>query len=233
MEFCREKNLGVLINRPLNAIAGKQLIRLADFPEREHAPEQDIDDITHDLRLQEQEFFSKKFHEIGLNAQEQDSVQKLMTLGRNLDEGNWREFASVEEWQDISQTVLAPRLQFVFDILRPLAKDDEGLYSQLVQYAETADDMFDHISNFYSNRGHARSEKIHRALEALIPEEYTPLSLSQKAVLLVRSVPGVSSVLIGMRSDEYVDDVIFGLQAKPIESAERIWEQLVPATAVS
>ncbi|MDP4199621.1 MAG: aldo/keto reductase [Bacteroidota bacterium] len=231
MEFCREKNLGVLINRPLNAIVGKQLIRLADFPEREVPPEQDIDDLTHDLRLQEEEFFSVKFKGLTLNPQSSDAVQKLMTLGRNLDEGNWREFASVEEWQDISQTVLAPRLQYVFDILRPLSKDDEGLYSIMVQYAETADDVFEHISNYYSNRGHARAEKIHAALDSLLPAEDHALSLSQKSVLLVRSVPGVSSVLVGMRSEEYVDDVVFGLQAKPVPNAEAIWPRIAPAQA--
>ena len=30
MEFTREKNLGVLINRPLNAIVGDRLVRLAE-----------------------------------------------------------------------------------------------------------------------------------------------------------------------------------------------------------
>jgi aryl-alcohol dehydrogenase-like predicted oxidoreductase len=229
MEFCREKQIGVLINRPLNAIVGKQLIRLADFPEREVPPEDDIDDLTHDLKLQEEEFFKSKFIELDLTSQQRDAVEKLMTLGRNLD-GNWRDFQSVEEWQDVSKTVLAPRLQYVFDILRPLAAKDEGLYSTIVQYAETADDIFEHISNIYSNRGHERSEKIHSALNSLLPQEDEALSLSQKAVLLIRSVPGVSSVLVGMRSEEYVDDVVYGLQAKRVENAEAIWQRLVPAS---
>lgn len=228
IEFCREKNLGALVNRPLNAIIGKQLIRLADFPEREVPPEDDIDDLTHDLRLQEEEFFATRFKDLPLNPQSRDSVQKLMTLGRNLDDGNWREFASVEEWQDISRTVLAPRLQYVFDILRPLCKDDEGLYSMIVQYAEVADDVFEHISNVYLNRGHARAQKIHAALNSLLPEDYHSLSLSQKAVLLIRSIPGVSSVLVGMRSEEYVDDVVYGLQAKALANAEEIWPRLAP-----
>jgi aryl-alcohol dehydrogenase-like predicted oxidoreductase len=68
--------------------------------------------------------------------------------------------------------------------------------------------------------------KIHDALNALVAEEYQTLSLSQKAVLLVRSVPGVTSVLVGMRSEEYVEDVVFGLQAKPVEHVEEIWSRL-------
>jgi aryl-alcohol dehydrogenase-like predicted oxidoreductase len=230
IEFCREKNIGVLINRPLNAIVGKQLIRLADFPEKEVPPEEDIDDLTHDLKLQEEEFFHNKFAFLDITTQQRDAIEKLMTLGRNLD-GNWRDFQSVEEWQDVSKTVLAPRLQYVFDILRPLASKDEGLYSTIIQYAETADDIFEHISNFYLNRGYARSQKIHDALNSLLGPDYAGLSLSQKAILLIRSVPGVSSVLVGMRSEEYVDDVVYGLQAKPVENAEAIWQRLVPASA--
>lgn len=231
IEFCHEKRIGVLINRPLNAIAGKQLVRLADFPEREVPPDSDIDEVVHDLRLQEEEFFKSKLPSLPLDDKSRDAVEKLMTLGRNLDDGNWHEFASVEEWQDISQTILAPRLQYVFDILRPLSKDDEGLYSMLVQYAETADEVFEHISNNYSNRGHARAAKIHDALDSLLPEEDHKLSLSQKAVLLIRSLPGVSSVLVGMRSEEYVDDVVYGLQATPVDNAGERWKRLAPVPA--
>jgi hypothetical protein len=238
VEFCREKQLGVLINRPLNSIAGKQLIRLSDYPEREIPPDQDIEDLVHDLKLQEEEFLSQQLGSLELNPQSVDAIRKLLTLGRNLDGGNWHEFATIEEWQDISSTVLAPRVQYVFDLLRPLSKENKGLFTFLTQYAETADEVFEHISNVYNNRAHDRSVKIHDALNALLPDasderssastmqEYHSLSLSQKAVLLVRSVPGVTSVLVGMRSEEYVEDVIFGLQAKPVEHVEDIWSRL-------
>ena len=53
LDFCAEKNLGVLVNRPLNAIAAKKLIRLADFPLVDIPPDDDIDDLLHDLKLQE------------------------------------------------------------------------------------------------------------------------------------------------------------------------------------
>ncbi len=232
MEFCRERNLGVLINRPLNAITGKQLMRLADFPEREVPPDESIDELVYDLKLQEDEFFKDQFEDLALNSQAAEAVQKLLTLGRNLN-GNWKEFASMEEWQDISATVLAPRVQYVFDVLRPLSQQNQGLFAFLTGYAETADQVFENISNHYSNRGYARSQKIHQALDGMLTEEYHPLSLSQKAVLLVRSIPGVSSVLVGMRSEEYVEDVVYGLQAKPVENVEEIWTRFGTVTAVS
>lgn len=226
IEFCREKNLGVLINRPLNAITGKQLVRLADFPEHEVPPEQDIEDSVHDMKLQEEEFLDGAFKRLELNPQASDAIPKFLTLGRNLDGGNWKEFASAEEWQDISSTVLAPRIHYVFDILRPLSKEDPGLYAWITQYAETADLVFESISHYYSNRSHVRSQRIHEALDAMIGEDYHGLSLSQKAVLMIRSVKGVSSVLVGMRSEEYVEDVVYGLQAKEFENAGETWQRL-------
>ncbi len=231
LEFCEEKNIGVLINRPLNAIAAKKLIRLSDFPLREVPPDEDLDDLLHDIKLQEVEFASTQLPQLDLDKENRDAVKQFLTLGQNLDEANWREFASVEEWLDISRTVLAPRIQYAFDILRPLSQEDASLIAFLTHYAESVDEAFEHLSNYYTNRGYDRSMKIHQALDALMGKEYQPLSLSQKAVLVLRSLPQVSSVLVGMRSDEYVDDVVYGLQAKLLPHAEEIWKRLATVKA--
>ena len=168
---------------------------------------------------------------LDLDKESREAVEKFLTLGRNLDEGNWREFASVEEWREISQSILVPRVQYAFNILRPLSQDIPALFALLLTYAESVDEVFEHLSNFYANRGHDRSAKIHRALDAMSSEEYHPLSLSQKAVLLIRSLPQVSSVLVGMRSEEYVEDVVYGLQAKALPHAEEIWKRLAAVQA--
>jgi hypothetical protein len=84
----------------------------------------------------------------------------------------------------------------------------------------------EHVNNYYLTQASERSQAIHRVLDTILPDEYEPLSLSQKAVLMIRSIPGVSSVLVGMRTDEYVEDTIYGLQAKEIPAAESIWDKL-------
>jgi aryl-alcohol dehydrogenase-like predicted oxidoreductase len=60
----------------------------------------------------------------------------------------------------------------------------------------------------------------------VLPAEKEELSLSQKAVLMLRSIPGVSSVLVGMRSEEYVDDTMFGFYSEKLENAEGAWREL-------
>jgi hypothetical protein len=177
------------------------------------------------------EFTSTQLNALELDEQDRDAVKQFLTLGQNLDEGNWREFASVEEWRDISQTVLAPRIKYAFGILRPFTQDNPTLFTFLTNYAEHVDEAFEYVSNYYTNHGHERSAKIHHALNALMGEDYFELSLSQKAVLLIRSLPQVSSVLVGMRSDEYVEDAVYGLQAKPVGRAAEIWERLAAVKA--
>ena len=231
LEYCAEKNLGVLTNRPLNAIVGKQLIRLADFPEREVPPEADIDDLLHDIRLQEEDLSGRLLRELELSAEDRDAVEQFLTLGRNLDEGNWREFASTEEWLEISEKIIAPRIQYAFNILRPIAQQVPGVFTFLTNYAESIDEAFEHLTNYYGNRGHLRAMKMHQALDSLIGPDYSGLSLSQKAVLLIRSLPQVSSVLVGMRSEEYVEDVVYGLQAAAVPNATEIWQRLAPVQA--
>lgn len=226
IQFARQHNIGVLINRPLNAIVGQRLHRLADFPAREHPQQEDISELVHDLALQENEFKDDMLEKIDVPEQSADAIKQLLALGKWL-EGQWMNFNSLEEWKDISTTILAPRIQYVFDVLRPIAKENKPVFEFLSTYAESADEVMEHINNFYSTQANERAAKIHRAVDALIPVDYKELSLSQKAVLLIRSIPGVSSVLVGMRSEEYVDDMVYGLQAKEIPEAEGIWQRMV------
>ena len=226
IDFAREHNIGVLVNRPLNAIVGQRLHRLADFPAREHPEQDDINELVHDLALQENEFKDEMLEKIDIAEQSADAVKSLLALGKWL-EGQWMNFNSFEEWKDISTTILAPRVQYVFDILRPVAKENQPVFEFLSTYAESADEVMEHINNYYSAQANERAAKIHTAIDALIPGDYKELSLSQKAVLLIRSIEGVSSVLVGMRTEEYVDDVVYGLQAKPIEDVEKVWQRMV------
>ena len=225
IEFAREKDLGILINRPLNAFGNNMLIRLSDYPIREFPPVEEISDLIHDLKLQEEEFKNGPLKDIALNPQAYDAVKKLMALGESLD-GKWQHLSSFEEWRDLLFTVLKPRTQYAFDLLQETGKANREIFTTLQEYAESIDVVIEHITNFYTTKAHERAEYIHSVLDGILPAEDSDISLSQKAVLMLRSVKGVSSVLVGMRSDEYVDDTIYGLQAAKLENAEELWKKL-------
>ncbi len=226
IEFARKHDIGVLVNRPLNAIKNKLLIRLADYPEREYPPEQDISDLVHDLKLQEDEFKNEPLKEVSLNSQSYDAVKKLLGVGEWLDNNRWSAFSSFEEWRDLLYTVIRPRLQYVFDILRSTQADNPAIYTLLQEYAESVDEVFEHITNYYLTKSNERATHIHDAMRSLMPAETEEISLSQKAILMLRSLDGVSSVLVGMRAEEYVDDVIYGLQVSKLENVLEKWKEL-------
>lgn len=226
IDFAKKHNIGVLINRPLNAINNQQLIRLANYPEREYPPEDDINIIVHDIALQESEFKNDVLPETSLNPQAKEAVTKLMMFGEWLDKFRWRDLAGYDEWRDLLYSVIKPRIQYVFDLLRPLAKEDKVIFKFLEGYAESMDEVIEHITNFYTTKAAQTSNAIHDAVDIVLPTKYHELSLSQKAVLTLRSIDGVSSVLVGMRSEEYVDDVIYGLQAETLDDAPRFWKRL-------
>jgi hypothetical protein len=226
IDFAKENGIGVLINRPLNAIRENRLTRLADYPEREFPPEEDINELVHDIKLQEDEFKKEQLPNLELNPQSSDAIEKLLGFGTWLDNYQWRGLAGYDEWRDLLFTVIKPRIQYAFDLLRSASKEDKAVSQSLAEYAESLDETIEHITNYYTSRASEGAAKTHEALDELLPAEYHELSLSQKAILALRSIEGVSSVLVGMRSEEYVEDVTYGLQAKPLADARDFWARL-------
>jgi aryl-alcohol dehydrogenase-like predicted oxidoreductase len=225
ISYSRNNGIGVLINRPLNAIVGNRLVRLANYPEREFPPLEDINDLVHDAKIQEDAFKEQVLNTLELNPQAKDAVGKLLGFGAWL-ENKWHGLATLDEWRDLVYTVIRPRLQYAFDLLQKSSHEDEILFKFLQEYAETIDETIEHITNFYTSRSASVSTAIHEVVDELLPSRTHELSLSQKAILALRSIEGVSCVLIGMRSEEYVEDVIFGLQAEVLEHPEDFWKQL-------
>ena len=67
-----------------------------------------------------------------------------------------------------------------------------------------------------------RSDLINSLINKKLDEKFRSLTLSQKSVLLLNSVKGVSCVLAGMRKDNYIEDLIPVLGRRDITNAEEI-----------
>jgi aryl-alcohol dehydrogenase-like predicted oxidoreductase len=67
---------------------------------------------------------------------------------------------------------------------------------------------------------HTRSLELHTRLDKLAPAAWRTQSLSQMALRTLLAVPGVTCVLNGMRSPEYVRDSLGALTGPPNEGAE-------------
>ena len=58
---------------------------------------------------------------------------------------------------------------------------------------------------------------------SLVVDSYHQLSLSQKSVLMINSLSEISCTLVGMRKEEYVNDIIEITDYKPQQKAYEYW----------
>ncbi|OYT21993.1 MAG: hypothetical protein CCU27_16605, partial [Nitrospira sp. UW-LDO-02] len=76
-----------------------------------------------------------------------------------------------------------------------------------------------------SERSRLRAEDLHRTIDPLLPEQRRKATLSQKALWVLASTGGVTSVLNGMRTPAYVDDALQILRWEPLSDSRRVYDR--------
>ena len=79
----------------------------------------------------------------------------------------------------------------------------------------------------YAETAAVRANRIRQIVSAADPDWSVEGSLSQKAIRAIRSTTGVTSVLVGMRRDAYVADVLKEIK-RPTPQTDRTdaWKKL-------
>jgi aryl-alcohol dehydrogenase-like predicted oxidoreductase len=68
-----------------------------------------------------------------------------------------------------------------------------------------------------------KNESFHKSIDKYANNEQQKLSLSQKAILLINSVPEVTTTLVGMKSVNYIDDVLKSIKSEVIVNFSDYW----------
>ena len=79
-----------------------------------------------------------------------------------------------------------------------------------------------------TERSRGRTAAVGTALGPLLPEERRNESLSRKALWVLASTPGVTSVLNGMRSRIYAEDSLAVLTWTPLTTVRPLYEAVTP-----
>lgn len=219
LEFAKEKNLTVLVNRPLNAVASKGLVRLSDFKWAAFSEK----DFIIQLKLvsqMEDELLNEKLSKADLDEKETGNLKKLITLGK-LIEDNWKFFGSIENFNDVLTQVLAPKISRILSIFDRKVNDEE-IKDLSARYVKEIYKLMSFVSNYYKMRADKRSKHIHTLIDKNLDGKFKDLTLSQKTILILSSVEGVSCILTGIRKDIYVEDVIKVLPMEKIKNAKEI-----------
>jgi len=231
LEFARQKELAVLVNRPLNAFYNNQLFRLAEVPELEILPKDEVVRKIQFLSKSEKRLWMKLLPATDVPPGLRARIKEQMAIGDIL-KHHWLNFGSYERWRQIKTSNLLPRIQGVMDFLKPYAAQNADIAKWMSSHGAKIDEAFKAVASIYYEQAAHKAERIRRAVAAADGDWAAEGTLSQKALRALRSTPAVSSVLVGMRRTEYVSDVLAELQ-RPVQQDPRFesWQKLTAELA--
>jgi aryl-alcohol dehydrogenase-like predicted oxidoreductase len=221
LEYARARGLAVLLNRPLNAMGDGRLIRLADPPAPNDALP--LSEAIARVRDLEAEFGKTIAPALGVPPESRTRPEDFFRWADAL--GNLAaELRSFEDWRDVERHQIAPRLmQTVAALDRAITGPLEARWQNWQErYLAAMEGLFRAIGRRAGDRSRARARVVSRAVDPLLPPERQSLSLSQKAILTLASVEGVTTVLVGMREKPYVADALAVMRIPKIENARDV-----------
>lgn len=226
LDYALEKRLGVLINRPLNAFSGGQLVRLADIGETEAREENEIIGCIRSVSRSETRLWRKILPGLDIPQGLKLRVKEQVAVADGL-KHYWRNFGSWERWCQVRDGNFRPRVRGVVDFLKHQTGEQSDLSEWLSSHTACLENAYDAVGSIYAEAAAVKLARIGRAVAAADPDWPSAGRLSQKAVRALRSTLGVSSVLVGMRSEGYVEEVLAELDC-PVEQKTRrdAWNRL-------
>jgi hypothetical protein len=206
LEHAAERGIGVLVNRPLNAIVGEGMLRLATVAA--DAQEIEIEAQFAIVAALEDEFRRDIASRLQ-TAEGSVPPDALFRWSADL-QGAAEHIRGREHWQALESQRILPRLLQVVQAL------DESLPGTLAEtwqawrsrYLPELQRLLGELRRQAALKSQESIAGVVAALDPLLPADRRGESLSRKALWVVASTPGVGSVLNGMRTPGYVDDAL-------------------------
>jgi hypothetical protein len=209
LQFCRDRGLGVLANRPLNAYHQNHLIRLADFAAPGSPPpsREALRELLRPLAEHEQKLRADLGAELmgdGIAASLLDIVPRIVTPAQ------WEQAVGPYVIRPIQSWIQSCRRQYAG---RP--EWDAWLERFLPLINQALDGVQRHLQA-------GRQQDSDRVRAALARAGYPPSgeSLSRLALNVLLGLEGLSSILVGMRRAAYVEDALGAATLDPVPSLD-------------
>jgi len=225
LELAQKLELGVLVNRPLNAIRNNQLFRLAKYPFRtEKNYPVEISERIEELKTIEKTILEKiKEWNIDVPVQQKAKLSDLFGNAEKI-----REILGKIEEESQLDLMLAqyfvPMLQIAGEhFARNLPPEHRDQGQAAIQGLFN---LFNRITRLMREYLHAKNyqqvSRLENTFNSVYPELSDKLSFSQKSLLFAVSTPGVDVVLNGMRKPEYVEDSMAIMGMKTVDVGKLI-----------
>ena len=220
LELASAEGIGVLVNRPLNAVVGRGMVRVADFAV---APAGALDRQLETVRRLEAEYRKEIAAKLRVGPGS-DKPESFFRWADQLDAVTDR-VQSVTYWEQIEWQVrgLTARVVGALDagIAGSLAGQWRGWRDR---YRPELDRLLDGFRAAAAGRSQEQSRAIAAVVDPLLPPERRGAKLSQKSLWTLASTPGVGTVLVGMRRPAYVEDATAMLGWPPLADPRPVYE---------
>ncbi len=226
LQVAAREGLAVLVNRPLNASVGDDMVRLADIAAEADFPADSVDETLRMVAALEAEFRT------GIAA-------KLESPQGATPPSEWFRWAdqlaslpshvkSLEEWEQVEERMIGPMIgQSVQALDQALGGPLAGVWqSWRDRYLPALEALLGAFRVRAAHHSQSVSNRIAAALNPHLPLARRSETLSRKALWVLASTPGVSCVLLGMRHPDYVADGMEILKWPPLPDVAKLYRAM-------
>jgi aryl-alcohol dehydrogenase-like predicted oxidoreductase len=222
LEFAHEKNLGAIVNRPLNAISNNRIVRLADFSISEDRNRDEISDLISDLIKSEDELVEEFVNKIEIDSVDKNNLIQCLSTGMIL-ESNYDRFESPNQFKDMKGMYLIPRANFAINEIGKYFGQGKHIVNRVNNYALTVNIVLDSVESDLARHWNEKNKILHNELDKYLTDAESKLNLSQKSLFFINSQSEISSTLVGMRKLNYVNNVIEYMKVHSDKNLEKYW----------
>ncbi len=209
LQLAKENNLGVLINRPLNAIYDNKLITLAEPPVFNPPDKKQVNESINTI-LELEKSVAKKL-KVFQDKDFASKIEQCLYVGNELHEG-WADAKNIAVWDAILKQYFLPKLRACNNLMKKSSFKDEDLEMELYGITYKLGRLYGSITAYYNSKHLEFVAKMRNNLAKAAPELAEIDKLSKMAIRALRSTEGVSCVLVGMTHPPYVNDVVSELK---------------------
>jgi aryl-alcohol dehydrogenase-like predicted oxidoreductase len=224
LDFAAENDIGVLINRPLNAIEKNKLHRLKDYEITGLPSPGSAADSLKNFGGKEKELKKILLRNPNVSASEKRNLIDCLSVAKIIAE-NFKKMKTPEDFFEIRDYYLIPRANYAISLLVKLYSEEKEMLEKIKSYAAEANNLFLILQNNLGEKQNRINSGLHKELNEYLNEAGQAIPLSQKAFLMINSLPQVTSTLVGMRKRIYVDDVLNSIQMNYIKNASKYWRK--------
>lgn len=222
LDFASNKSIGVIVNRPLNAISNNKITRLSDFIISEKRSRDEITDLISSLRKIEVGLIEDFVNKIDLDTDDKNNLLECLSIGKLLGD-NFDKLESPNQFKDMKGMYLIPRANFAINEIGKYFGKGKHVANRLNNYALTVNIALDSVESELARHWNDRNKILHTELDKYLDNKERKLNLSQKAILFINSLTEISSTLVGMKKKEYVENVLEYIKLQSNKKLKEYW----------